>query len=84
MGGIAPGGNIYGYNAHWTWTCFFCCLSASAGGALFGYDNGRSMLPPTFLLMRRSQAAEVLCLLQASWEVTLDNRSPLVQLSNMV
>lgn len=31
---------VYRYNAVFTWTAFFCCLSASAGGALFGYDNG--------------------------------------------
>ncbi|KAK9802742.1 hypothetical protein WJX73_006127 [Symbiochloris irregularis] len=39
-GAVAAGGNEYGFEARWTWTVFFCCLSASAGGALFGYDNG--------------------------------------------
>ena len=43
MGGVAGGGNVHGYNAEFNWTCFFCCLSASAGGALFGYDNGECL-----------------------------------------
>ena len=43
MGGVAGGGNVHGYNAEFNWVCFFCCLSASAGGALFGYDNGESV-----------------------------------------
>ncbi|KAK9839129.1 hypothetical protein WJX74_010039 [Apatococcus lobatus] len=40
-GGAAAGGNVKGkYNARFTWASFFCCLAASFGGALFGYDNG--------------------------------------------
>ena len=39
MEGAAPGGND-NYEAEFTWTAFFCCLTAASGGALFGYDNG--------------------------------------------
>ena len=35
-GGIAVGGNNYAYNSESSWLAFLCCLSASAGGALFG------------------------------------------------
>ena len=28
------------YNAKFTWISFICCLAASSGGSLFGYDNG--------------------------------------------
>ena len=39
-GGVAAG-NGEGYTAKFTWTAFLCCLCASSGGALFGYDNGK-------------------------------------------
>ena len=44
MFGLAgSGGNVQGYNAEFTWVAFLCCLMASSGGALFGYDNGKSL-----------------------------------------
>lgn len=43
MEGGVPGTNGAGYEAKFTWTAFLCCLCASSGGALFGYDNGQSI-----------------------------------------
>ncbi|DBA80098.1 hypothetical protein WJX79_008133 [Trebouxia sp. C0005] len=40
MAGAIGDGAVEGYNAQFTWTAFFCCLTAASGGALFGYDNG--------------------------------------------
>ena len=42
MEGAVGDGAVEGYNAQFTWTAFFCCLTAASGGALFGYDNGTS------------------------------------------
>ena len=41
MEGAIGDGAVGGYNADFTWTAFFCCLTAASGGALFGYDNGK-------------------------------------------
>ncbi len=43
-GGISAEGNNYDYVSESNWIAFLCCLSASAGGALFGYDNGENYL----------------------------------------
>lgn len=45
MEGAIGDGAVEGYNAQFTWTAFFCCLTAASGGALFGYDNGMSFNP---------------------------------------
>ena len=45
MEGAIGDGAVEGYNAQFTWTAFFCCLTAASGGALFGYDNGVSFAP---------------------------------------
>ena len=45
MEGAIGDGAVDGYNAQFTWTAFFCCLTAASGGALFGYDNGTPFAP---------------------------------------
>ena len=45
MEGAIGDGAVEGYNAQFTRTAFFCCLTAASGGALFGYDNGMSFAP---------------------------------------
>lgn len=60
MEGAIGDGAVEGYNADFTWTAFFCCLTAASGGALFGYDNGRCFVSAYVVIIGPSGSAGAL------------------------